>query len=139
MSEATTAFYTVLTGYLVYIFGQFTINLILDPIKRQKEAIGEIQDAVTYYANVFSPMIKKSIQNEATERFRKLASHLVSNTRVIPFYYALRHIFGLPSLNNINRAYHCLIGLSNSVGNGKDAYKLMADLEKALSLMFINE
>ena len=139
MSESITAFYTVLSGYLVFILGQITINFLLNPIKCQKETIGEIQDAVIYYANVFSSMMNKDTQNEAAEKFRKLATKLVSTTRVIPFYPQLQSIFGLPSLKNIESAHHSLIGLSNGVGHERDTDKVMKNLKKELNLLFENE
>lgn len=134
-----TAFYTILTGYLIFVLGQITINFLLNPIKHQKEIIGEIQDSVIYYANVFSPMMNKSTKDEASERFRKLATQLVAATRVIPFYSQLRYIFGLPSVKNIGSAHHSLVGLSNSASGNRDAYKHMEDLKKELNLWFLNE
>lgn len=139
MVEATTAFYTVLTGYLVFILGQFTINFLLNPIKRQKETIGEIQDAVLYYANVFSSTMNKAAQDEAAEKFRRLATQLVSTTRIIPFYDKQHYLFGLPSVENIQLAHHSLIGLANSVGQSRDSYGFMEDLKKQLNLWFVNE
>ncbi len=139
MSEVETAFFTVVAGYSVFVLGQITINFLLNPVKSQKETIGEIQDAAIYYANVFSPMMNKATKDEAAEKFRRLATQLVSNTRVIPFYNQSRRIFGLPSIENIGIAHHALVGLSNSVGNERDSYKIMEDLKKALNLWFINE
>lgn len=139
MSELITAFFTVLSGYLVFVLGQITINFFLNPIKHQKEIMGEIQDSVIYYANVFSPMMNKKTCDEAEMKFRKLATQLVAATRVIPFYKQFHIIFGLPSIENIAAGHHSLVGLSNSVGKDKDSYKIMEDLKKELNLLFLNE
>ena len=139
MSESLTAFYTVLSGYLIFVLGQITINFFLNPVKRQKETIGEIQDAVIYYANVFSPMMNKTTKKEATEKFRRLATKLVSTTRVIPFYKQSCYVFGLPSMSKIGSAHHSLISLSNSVEKNRDSYKTMEGLKKELNLLFLNE
>lgn len=139
MSESLTAFYTVLTGYSIFVLGQITISFLIKPIKRQKETIGKIQDALIYYANVFSPMMNQATKEEAGIRFRQLATMLVSATRVIPFYRLSHLIFGLPSLKTIKSAHHHLISLSNSVGQGRDSEKVMKRLKKELKLFFLEE
>jgi len=139
MSDSITAFYTVVSGYLVFVLGQITINFWLNPVKRQKETIGEIQDATIYYANVFSPMMNKTTQDAASKRFRQLATQLVSTTRIIPFYKFSRLIFGLPSIKSIGSAHHSLVGLSNSVGKDGDSYETMESIKKELNLLFLNE
>jgi len=138
MDELSTAFYTITTGFSIFILGQITINFWLMPIKKHKEVIGEIQDAIIYYANVFSPMMNKETQEEARDIFRKLSTKLVSTGRVIPAQHISCYIFRLPKIEQIQKAHHSLISLSNSVGNERDAYKVIEKLKIELDLWFKN-
>ena len=137
MEQILTAVYTVTTGYLVFVLGQITISFLINPINDHKKVIGKIQDAVIYYANVFSPMMNKATQAEAREKFRKLATQLVSTARVIPCYEFTSHIFSLPTLKNLESAHHSLVGLANSVGNENNVGRRIRALKKALNLWFI--
>jgi len=139
MNELITVIITVITGVSIFVLGQIIINFWLMPIKKHKEVIGEIQDAIIFYANVFSPMMDKKTQDEARENFRKLSTQLVSTARVVPTHHISCFIFGLPSIDQVQKAHHSLIGLSNSVGYERDAYKVMDDLKSELNLWFIND
>lgn len=141
MFELTSAFYTVVSGYTIFVLGQITINFLLNPIKKQKKIIGEIQDATIYYANVFSSMMNKTLKSEASDEFRRLATQLVAATRIIPFYKLSRVLFGLPSIEDIGSAHHSLVGLSNSAlsESSRDTYKTMESLKSSLKLLFLNE
>ncbi len=139
MNQLLTAFYTITTGFTVFTLGQIVINFWLTPIKNHKEVLGEIQSSLIYYANVFSPMMNKKTQDEARDKFRKLATQLVSTARVIPFYKQSSVIFGLPKLEKIRSAHHSLIGLSNSVGADRKSYVRMETLKEELDLWFKNE
>lgn len=141
MPEAITALITVITGVLVFVLGQMVINFIFNPVKNLKETIGEIQHASIYYANVFSSMMNKEAKDEASTLFRKLAAQLVSTARVIPFYDQLRYIFGLPSMSDIGKAHHALVGLSNMAHRDMESYvaRAFSDLQKTLNLKFVNE
>lgn len=142
MFELTSAFYTVVTGYTIFILGQVTINFWLNPIKEQKKIIGEIQHAtILYYANVFSSMMNKTLKNEASDEFRRLATQLVATTRIIPTYKLSSILFQLPSIENIGSAHHSLVGLSNSAlsESSRDTYKIMESLKTSLKLLFLNE
>lgn len=136
MDQILASFFTVVTGFLVFTLGQITITFFLNPIKRHKEVIGEIQDAIIYYANVFSPMMNEQTLNEARDKFRQLATQLVSTARIIPFYQQSGKIFGLPSLKNIQTAHHSLISLSNSVGHERNSDDVIKNLKKELDLWF---
>lgn len=139
MLELSSAFFTVVTGYAIFVLGQITINFWLNPIKKQKKIIGEIQHATIYFANVFNSMMDKTLKKEASYEFRKLASQLVASTRIIPAYKFSQLLFGLPSIENIGSAHHSLVGLSNSSESNRDAYKNMEELKVSLKLMFLNE
>lgn len=136
MNQLLTAFYTIVTGFTVFTLGQIVINFWLTPIKKHKEVLGDIQSSIIYYANVFSPMMNEETQSEARDKFRRLATQLVSTARVIPFYKQSRIIFGLPELKKIQLAHHSLIGLSNSVGADRKSYERMETLKEELDLWF---
>lgn len=54
-------FTTVVSGTLVFVVGQIILKFIIEPIHKQKEIIGEIADALIYYANLYThPVFKDS-------------------------------------------------------------------------------
>lgn len=121
-------FFTVTSGFLVFVLGQIAIIFIVKPIKNFKKVIGEIQHTIIYYANIFSPMFgDETKKDEASKKFRTLGAELISSMKVIPFYESFR-LFGLPSNKKIREAHSALIGLSNSVGKiDKDRFKTIAE------------
>ncbi len=141
MIELTSAFYTVITGYTIFVLGQITINFWLDPIKKQKKIIGEIQHATIFYANVFSSIMNKTLKNEASDEYRRLATQLVAATRIIPLYRFSRVLFSLPSIEDIGSAHHSLVGLSNCAlsESSRDTFKITEGLKSSLKLLFLNE
>jgi len=44
---------TVLGGVLIYIIGQIISLFFIEPIHEQKKIIGEVDDALGFYANIY--------------------------------------------------------------------------------------
>jgi hypothetical protein len=111
---------TVITGTLVYSLGQLISKFVIDPIHKQKEAIGDIADALVYYADVYSnPGIgRKEKIEEAHKRFRQLSGLLRARSYLVPSYDRMAKIKLAPLRSDIERASNGLIGVSNSVYGG---------------------
>lgn len=111
---------TVISGTFVYTFGQFISKFFIDPIHKQKEVIGDIADALVYYADVYSnPGVgKKEKTDETHKRFRQLSGLLRSRSYLIPRYNRMAQMKLVPLRSDIERAANALIGVSNSVYGG---------------------
>jgi hypothetical protein len=78
--------------------------------------IGEIVDALDYYANVYSnpvPSTKEKIQ-EASKRFRQLATALKAKTHLIPKYVLLSQLGFVHKHKDMFEVWTQLVGLSHS-------------------------
>lgn len=107
---------TILGGVVVYVTGQIISKFFIEPIHEQKKIIGEIADALIFYANVYcNPGTgSKKKMNEASERLRQLATLLHSKTHLIPWYKFFEKIRVVVESSSIEKASTKLIGLSNS-------------------------
>jgi hypothetical protein len=145
-----TIFSTVLSGVSIFIIGQIIQKFIIEPIHKQKEIIGDIANALIYYANLYS---NSTLENEskdseiskkreeASEKFRKLGCQLISKTHLIPYYETLSILKIVVKKQNIVEARGNLIGLSNSMYpriNSDDLehnYKRVKELNNLLNLI----
>lgn len=111
---------TVITGTSVYTLGQLISKFVINPIHKQKELIGDIADALVYYADVYSnPGVgKKEKIDEAHKRFRQLSGLLRARSYIIPSYNRVAKMKLVPLRSDIERAANSLIGISNSVYGG---------------------
>jgi hypothetical protein len=85
MSELLTAGITVALGYFVFVLGQFTQRLCIEPIQEQKRIIGEIAYLLDYYGNVAS-VTQAGVAEEASRELRRLAGELRSTLRTVLGY-----------------------------------------------------
>lgn len=121
MDELTKIFLTsaltIIGGVFVYVTGQIISKFFIDPIHKQAEIIGEISDALVYYAREYtSPgRLKKEMLNEASNKLRQLASLLKAKTYVIKWYSLFELPGWIPKLKAVEEASKYLIALSNSV------------------------
>ena len=86
MSELLIAGFTVALGYVVFVLGQFTQRLCIEPIQEQKRVIGEIAYLLDYYGNVASVAKKAGLAEEASRELRRLAAELRSTLRTVLGY-----------------------------------------------------
>lgn len=113
-------FLTIFAGTSIYVLGQLLSRFILDPIQKQKETIGKIAFALTFYGNKFpfqdkdGKIINIDELNKSSEDIRTLASELRSSTKNIPIYNFFSVMKVVPSINNIKSASASIIGWSNS-------------------------
>jgi hypothetical protein len=118
--------FTAFGAVLVFVLGQIITKFIIDPIHEQKKVIGEIADALIYYSNEYSSplflgkMDKKG--QEASDRFRRLATQLMSKSHLIPWYGFWSRIGFVRPIQTVADARSALIGLSNSAGSTEDTF-----------------
>ena len=101
---------------------------------RETENVDEPLKKITRerYEELIKTNWKKS--DEAAIKLRQQAGQLLARTYAIP-YYRLWAIFGqLPSLENIVAASSNLIGMSNSVHDGRGNNHIIRDIAKRLKL-----
>ena len=113
-------FTTVFAGTAIFVIGQLLSRFILDPIQKQKEIIGKIIFAPSFYGNKFpfedenGKIVNIDELNQSSIDIRTLASELRASTKNIPFYNFFSLIKIIPNVNNIKEASSSLIGWSNS-------------------------
>jgi len=133
-----TTFLTVFSGVTVYAISQVIIKFFIEPIHKQKELIGEIADALIFYANVYSNpgTCSKQKNDEASDRLRQLASYLISKTHIIKWYKLFSWLKIVPKKEKILEAHKELIGLSNSVYSGRplENHERRKKIEKYLNI-----
>ena len=93
MSELLTAGFTVALGFIVFVLGQFTQRLCIEPIQEQKRVIGEIAYLLDYYGNVAS-VAKAGLTQEASRELRRLAGELRATLRTVLWY----RLFEIPGV-----------------------------------------
>jgi len=108
---------TIIGGIIIYIGGQIISKFFIEPIHTQKKIIGEIDDALGFYANVYcNPgVLPKKKMDEASNRFRQLATLLRSKAYLIPWYNLFVRIRIVLKSESIKNTSSELIGLSNSI------------------------
>jgi hypothetical protein len=121
MSEITkilvTSSLTIIGGVFIFATGQILSKFIIEPIHEQKRIIGEIADALVFYANVYGNpgVCPPKEMEETSKRLRQLATLLHSKSHIVPKYEWLEKLKFVPASAAIQAASRELIGLSNSV------------------------
>ena len=77
---------TIVGGVLVLVAGQIAIKFFVEPVQEFRKFLGEIQDALIFYANLppyeeSNDQTKKTIL-EAKDLFRQQASSLIAKRRL---------------------------------------------------------
>ncbi len=104
------AFWTILTGTVVFALGKIIESLCVQPVISYQKVIGEITYQLVFYANVYSSkLVRSEMHQEASDQFRKSASRL--QTYYNPVHWM--HLWFLPSRKDIDKATASLIGLGN--------------------------
>jgi hypothetical protein len=128
MADVTTAVLAV----LVFVLTQGFLMLVLEPVREQRRLIGEVANALLFYANVM-PMesmewggqvytvgAERDELEEARKALRELAGRLRGSLWSIPFYDLLALTGFVPKLADVLEASNQLVGWSNSLGRGRD-------------------
>ena len=116
-ASMATACITIIIGVTVYCVSQIIEKFIIDPIHRQREVIGEIADAIVFYANVIcSPgSNKNAVMDEVQQKLRRLATMLQSLSEMIPYYKIFDELKVVANVKAVADVSKELIYLSNSI------------------------
>lgn len=109
---------TIIGGVIIYVFGQIADKFFIKSIFEQKQVIGEVLDALIFYANVYgNPNIAGMADkyDEASKKFRQLSSMLAVKTSLIPYYNFFYKLKIVIKKENTEKAQTELIRLSNGV------------------------
>ena len=136
MMELLTASLTVALGFFVFVLGQFTQRLCIEPIQEQKRVIGEVAYfLLDYYADVAS-VAKSGLSEEASRELRRLAGELRSTLRTVLGYRFFELFRVVEKRNNVMRATTELKGVSLSIrmNDNPAARRHMSAVIKALNI-----
>lgn len=108
-------FYTVLSGVLVYVLGQFILKIWIEPIQELKKNYQIFIDDWIFYNNIISNMnINDEKFNKEKEKvaeiIRKHASKLNASYVIIPFNQLFVKLKIIP---NVDKIISSLIRVSN--------------------------
>lgn len=147
--QLTVAGFTTLLGFLVYVSGQIITAFYIEPIHDQRRVIGEIADAIIFYANKYhyyplsifpSNLVRddktKDQKEIISDSIRKLGTGLISKTHMIPLYEVFAFLHIVKPMKNILKAKKALIGLSNLVGSPdrNNQQKFEDEIRKSLGI-----
>lgn len=133
---------TIFGGVLVFTTGQIISKFLIEPIHEQSKCIGEIADALIFYADIYGnpgcQMLGESEgkREETSKSLRQYASLLISKTHMIKLYSLLSMLSIVPRQKNILDASKELIRLSNSVYSSTCEFNMVSrnKIMKALNI-----
>jgi hypothetical protein len=133
-----TSAFTILGGIVVLVIGQILLRFFIEPFFEHRKLIGEIADALIYYANVYGNpgTCSEEVGKEASQSLRQKASLLRARTYAVPWYNFFVLLRLAPHRKSIEEAASNLIGLSNSVYRGDSSVndERQKKIREALSL-----
>ncbi len=125
---------------MVLVSGQILTKFFIEPIHKQYTLIGEIADALTYYADVYgnASSVREELKGEPTTLFRRQASQLRAITTSIHLYRLWSGLGLVPARANVSLASNSLIGLSNGIFSGDNHLNdgRARDIERLLRLVW---
>jgi hypothetical protein len=132
--EITKILLTVLGGAVVLVFGQIATRFFIEPYHEYRKLVGEIADALVYYANVSSSS-NPDIRERASDKYRQQASLLRVRAFVAPSCFVKYNL--IPSWEAIMEASSALIGLENSYA-GRDSPDVFRERTKERNTIIKN-
>lgn len=111
-----TAAQTVLMGVTIFSLGQIIVHLFIEPLLQHRRVVGEIDAALTYYANAYgnAEVLAREDWREASQTTRRLSAELSARTNAVLLYRAFALVRLVPERSDVQTAVGSLIGLSNS-------------------------
>src|SRR6185369_16902861 len=101
MSEGLKIALTAVAGVAVFVVGQIIQKLLIEPIQKQKEAIGEILYVIDYYIS-----LNLGLDHETSVETRKWLTRATSNlyrsTEIIPAYRLISFLRLAPKRSVLN-------------------------------------
>lgn len=137
-----TSSFTVIGGIFIFSMGQIIVKFFIEPIHEQARCIGEIADALIFYADIYSNPGYPSLgegplrRDETVRTLRQYASLLISKTHMVRCYGLFEKLKCVPTRKNIFEASQNLIGLSNSIHSGSPDFNMArrSKIMKALNI-----
>ncbi|MBA3490807.1 MAG: hypothetical protein H0T55_01850 [Rubrobacteraceae bacterium] len=120
------ALITALLAVLAFVVGQALLRFVVEPIQEQRRLIGEVSNALLFYANVYHLELFKQPDerqreqlDEARTTLRGLAGRLQASLWTVPAYDTLARIGWVRKKEDILTASRELVGWSNSLYGGR--------------------
>lgn len=112
----------VIVAVIIFIIQQFLSKFSIEFVHNLSKLRENICYNLIYYANRYTcpSTMKDNEKDELQKILRESATQLVSKSNIIPWYRFLSLLRLVPSKNNIYKASTELIGLSNSLFEGKE-------------------
>ena len=112
-----TASLTILSGVLIFVFGQVFSRFVLDPVSQLRALIGEIAHDLVFYGSIYcNPSGRDEAVRECERALRQRASELLARVHAIPWYRVWARSNCVPNLDSIKFAYKGLLFLLVTVG-----------------------
>ncbi|MBU0974381.1 hypothetical protein KKD03_01635 [Patescibacteria group bacterium] len=129
----------VLSGTLVFVFGQVLQKFVLEPIYEYKKIVRKIDNKLKYYANILTNSgFNKELIVKVTDTVRALSCDLESSYKQIPFNNFFSTIETIETKNNIAEVATKLISISNSGGrSGERTIRCNDEIEKVRKMLKI--
>ena len=124
----------VITGVIIFVFGQIIMKCLIEPIYAQANVIGEIAYSLTMYSNLYgnAGVVKQEKMYEASESLRKCASQLLAKTYSLKLYWLWENFRIVPKFSSIDLAAQRLIALSNYLFNPEADIIKMCEWEREI-------
>jgi len=90
----SSVFQTIFAGVTVFVLGQFIIKLILEPLVKFREGLGEVS---ALFLRHQAKITNANGDDEISRLIKEAGSQLIARKQAIPLYWAVRQIFWLPS------------------------------------------
>lgn len=94
----SSVFQTIFAGVTVFVLGQFIIKLILEPLVRFREGLGEVS---ALFLRHQAKITNANADDEISRQIKEAGSQLIARKQAIPLYSAVHRIFRLPSSHEL--------------------------------------
>ena len=139
---------TVISGVMVYMFGELLNTIWLNPLQEYKNLKREIAKWLLFYANIYSNVLNDNDSSEdwiklhfvASDKLRSLASDLEGFIQVLSWVK-----IGIPKKSDLKSAASSLILLSNCMFDSnptkqsKENHNMADDIREKLNIYIEKE
>lgn len=110
-----TIFLTILSGFLVFVFGQIFLKLVIEPVQQLKKTIASAGYTLVKFAHIIhnSDNVDQEERLSVFKDLRELSAQIYSATELVPLFSVTRLVFGLPEKKIIYQGSKNIIGISN--------------------------
>ena len=129
-------FKTIVAGFSVYVFGQMAIRLVLDPVVKFKEKLGELSSLLIKEHQRLQEM---NVEPETQYDLVVFCSEILASKRSVPCYSLIARVLRLPQETSVIEACEALhwIAQARMTGPRLDEQRSMAQIEMINKLRLI--